>query len=132
VVPVDGTGVVSHAGTVLLGEVADRVGLTARFGEVVGGLRARQAGHEPGRVLVDVAVAIADGAEAISDVQALADQPALHGAMAPTATVWRVLAGVDAGRLAGTAAGPRASPGAGVGGPRGADRGRTAAGAGGG
>jgi hypothetical protein len=52
-------------------------------------------------VLVDVAVAIADGAETISDVQALGDQPALHGPVASTATVWRVLEGVDTGVLAG-------------------------------
>ncbi|MDP9223853.1 MAG: hypothetical protein M3P18_08350 [Actinomycetota bacterium] len=63
-VTVDGTGVASHAGTVLLGEVADRMGLTARFGDVMGGARQRRAGHEPGWVLVDVAVAVADGAVA--------------------------------------------------------------------
>jgi len=51
-------------------------------------------------VLVDVAVAIADGAETISDVQALRDQPDVHGPVASTATIWRVLDGVDAGVLA--------------------------------
>jgi len=48
-------------------------------------------------VLVDVAVAIADGAVTISDVQALADQQGLHGpagSVASTPTIWRVLAGV--------------------------------------
>jgi len=91
--------VVSHAGTVLLGEMADRAGLTAALSEVCDGLRVRRSGHDPGRVLVDVAVAIADGAETISDVQALADQPGLHGPVASTATIWRVLAGVDADLL---------------------------------
>ena len=90
---------VSHAGTVLLGEMADRVGLTAALSEVCDGLRVRRSGHDPGRVLVDVAVAIADGAETISDVQALADQPGLHGPVASTATIWRVLDGVDADLL---------------------------------
>jgi hypothetical protein len=52
-------------------------------------------------VLSWVAVAIADGAETISDVQALADQPALHGPVASTATIWRVLDGVDADLLDG-------------------------------
>ncbi len=99
VVTADGAGVVSHAGTVLLGEMADRVGLTAAFSEALDGVRVRRSGHDPGRVLVDVAVAIADGAETISDVQALADQPGLHGLVASTATVWRVLDGVDADRL---------------------------------
>jgi len=99
VVSADGAGVVSHAGTVLLSEVADRFGLTAAFSEATDGLRRRRSGHDPGRVLVDVAVAIADGAETISDVQALADQPDLRGPVASTATIWRVLEGVDAGVL---------------------------------
>jgi len=99
VVSTDGAGVVSHAGTALLSEVADRFGLTAAFAEATDGLRRRRSGHDPGRVLVDVAVAIADGAETISDVQALADQPDLHGPVASTATIWRVLEGVDAGVL---------------------------------
>jgi len=94
VVTTDGTGVVSHAGTVLLAELADRVGLTAALSEATDGLRERRAGHDPGRVLVDVAVAIADGAVTISDVQALADQQGLHGpagSVASTSTIWRVL-----------------------------------------
>ena len=99
----DGTGVVSHAGTVLLAELADRIGLTAALGEATDGLRQRQAGHDPARVLVDVAVAIADGAVTISDVQTLADQQGLHGptgSVASTPTIWRVLDGIDEAMLA--------------------------------
>lgn len=48
-----------------------------------------------------MAVAIADGAEAIVDVAALADQRVLHGAVASPPTCCRVLAGCDAERLAG-------------------------------
>ena len=33
VITTDGTGVVSHAGTVLLAELADRIGLTALLSE---------------------------------------------------------------------------------------------------
>ena len=95
VVTADGKGVVSHAGTVLLGELADRTGLTAGFADAASGLRQRRAGHDPGRVLVDLAVAVADGAETITDLQVLADQPDLHGPVASTATAWRVLAGID-------------------------------------
>ena len=90
----DGNGVVSHAGTVLLAELADRIGLTALLSQATDGLRERRAGHDPGRVLIDVAVAIADGAVTITDVQALADQQGLHGpagSVASTSTIWRVL-----------------------------------------
>ena len=103
VITTDGTGVVSHAGTVLLAELADRIGLTALLSEATDGLRERRAGHDPGRVLVDVAVAIADGAVTITDVQALADQEGLHGpagTVASTSTIWRVLAGIDETMLA--------------------------------
>jgi hypothetical protein len=104
VVTVDGTGVVSHAGTVLLAELADRIGLTAALSEATDGLRSRQAGHDPGRVLADVAVAIADGAKTIRDVQVLADHQGLHGpvgSVASTPTIWRVLDGIDETMLAG-------------------------------
>ncbi len=102
VITTDGTGVVSHAGTVLLAELADRIGLTALLSEATDGLRERRAGHDPGRVLVDVAVAIADGAVTISDIQALADHEGLHGpagSVASTPTIWRVLAGIDGAML---------------------------------
>ena len=102
VITTDGTGVVSHAGTVLLAELADRIGLTAALSEATDGLRARRGGHDPARVLVDVAVAIADGAVTITDVQALADQHGLHGpagSVASTPTIWRVLAAIDEAML---------------------------------
>jgi Transposase DDE domain group 1 len=99
VVTTNGTGIVSHVGTVLLAEVADRFGLTDALSEV-SGTRRRSGGHDPGRVLVDLAVAIADGAETITDLRVLADQELLHGSVASTATAWRVLASVDAARLA--------------------------------
>jgi len=64
VVTTDGTGVVSHAGTALLRELAERSGLRAEYSGVLDGLRRRGGGHDPGQVLVDVAVVLADGGEA--------------------------------------------------------------------
>ena len=121
----DGTGVVSHAGTVLLAELADRIGLTAALSEATDGLRQRRAGHDPGRVLVDVAVAIADGARTISDVQVLADQQGLHGpagSVASTPTIWRVAGRHRRGDARRDPAGSGGRPGSGVAGPRRADR----------
>ncbi len=94
-VTTDGTGVVSHAGTVLLRELAERTGLCAGLSEAADGLRSRRSGHDPGQVLTDLAVMLADGGEAISDIAALNDQQSLHGPVASTATAWRVLAGLD-------------------------------------
>jgi hypothetical protein len=84
----------------LLADLADATGLTAEFTEALAPLRQRRAGHDPGRVLVDVAVMLADGGEAISDLAVLRDQPGLFGPVASTATGWRVLNGVDDSLLA--------------------------------
>lgn len=88
-------GVSPHAGSRLLADLAEVTGLTAGFGEALGGLRRRRSRHDPGRVLVDVAVMLADGGEAISDLAVLRDQPELFGTVASTATAWRVLDSVD-------------------------------------
>ena len=87
----DGEGVVSHAGSRLLADVADRSTLTGQLAEVLAGLRKPRARHDPGRVLVDMAVAVADGATTISDVAVLADQAELFGLVASDSTCWRLL-----------------------------------------
>lgn len=95
----DGHGVASHAGSRLLADLADRTGLTQALSEAVGGLRRRRSGHDPGRVLVDVAVMLADGGRGISGLAVLRDRPELFGSVASTATAWRVLDGVDTALL---------------------------------
>jgi hypothetical protein len=64
----DGVGVVSRAGSRLLADLADQTMLTAQLSAVFGHRTAAQTAHDPGRVLVDLAVVIADGGEAISDI----------------------------------------------------------------
>ncbi len=96
-----GSAVVSHAGSRLLAELADRAGVTGLFGDVLAGLRERRSGHDPGRVLVDLAVMLADGGTTISDLAVLRNQPELFGSVASTATAWRVLDQVDGTLLAG-------------------------------
>jgi hypothetical protein len=61
----------------------------------------RRSAHTLGRVLVDVAVMLADGGEAIADLAGQRDQPGLFGQVASPATCWRVLDAVDADILAG-------------------------------
>ena len=87
----DAEGVVSHAGVALLPALADRVGLTAALGERPRARRQRASAHDPGEVLRDVAVALADGAVCVSDLAVLRDQPELFGTVASHATVWRTL-----------------------------------------
>jgi hypothetical protein len=113
-----GTGVVSHAGLVLLRELADRTGLTAGLSAA---LPSPAGGHDRGRVFADLACAIADGARVISDFRVMGDQRELFGPVESVPTAWRVLkeaaaggdraraaARVGAGRAA--AAGPDRGP----------------------
>jgi len=87
-VTADGDGVVGHAGAALLGELADRLGLTRALGwHQVGGRRR----HTDPAVLRDLAVMLADGGDCLSDLAALRDQPELFGQVASTPTAWRVL-----------------------------------------
>jgi hypothetical protein len=92
--------VVGHAGARLLVDVAEATGLSCRFGEALGGVRRRAGGHDPGRVVTDVAVMLADGGQAIADLAVLRNQPGLFGLVASDATAWRVLDGIDEQGLA--------------------------------
>jgi hypothetical protein len=100
VVTTGGRGVVAHAGARLLCEVADGLGLTAGLSAALAPTKKRRRGHDRGRVLTDLAVAIADGASAITDLRVLADQPGLFGEVASVPTAWRSLAAVDQDALA--------------------------------
>ncbi len=67
-VTADGEGLVSHAGSALLAEVAEKTGLTRALSVALAGMRARRSGHEPGRVVRDLAVMLADGGDCLSDL----------------------------------------------------------------
>jgi hypothetical protein len=100
----DGAGVVSHAGSRLIADLADQTTLSGQLSAVLAGRVVPQAAHDPGRVLVDVAVMLADGGECISDIAALADQAAVFGPVASDSTCWRVLNSISEADLDGIAA----------------------------
>jgi len=91
----DGTGIVSHAGLALLRALADRSGLTAGLSKALASDRLLV--HDRGRVLADLACAIADGAEVISDFRVMGDQHELFGLVASVPTCWRALSETAAG-----------------------------------
>ena len=92
-----GTGLVGHAGAVLLRKAADQAGLTAGLGAAL-----RKAGTSPvfdrGIVLVSMAAAVALGATSMSDIAVLAHLAPVLGDAPSGPTVRRAL------DLAGTAA----------------------------
>jgi hypothetical protein len=94
-VSADGRGVVGHAGARLLSDLADEVGLTGGLSAAMAPTKQRRRGHDRGQVLTDLAVMIADGGTAISDLAVLRDQPNLFGEVASTPTAWRTLDAID-------------------------------------
>src|SRR6516225_11818679 len=94
-VTADGTGIVSHAGVALVRAMADNIGLTAGLSKALASQRLLV--HDRGRVLADLACAIADGARVISDFRVMGDQWGLFGPVASVPTAWRALSEIAAG-----------------------------------
>ncbi|GAX58432.1 IS1380 family transposase [Streptomyces olivochromogenes] len=97
----DGDGLVSQAGGVLLVETVRKSGLDAAMSAALAPWRRPRAVHDPGKILLDLALAVALGGDCLSDIGVLRAEPALFGLVASDPTVSRL---VDT--LAG--AGPRA------------------------
>ena len=111
VVSADGQGVVSHAGVGLLREMAEYTGLVDGVTDALLDTYKGVPIHAPGRVFTDLAVAVADGADAISGIAVLGDRQDLFGPVASIPTTWRVLDRVDAVHLAGVRAARGDAPG---------------------
>lgn len=92
----DADGLISRSGTALVSELAARLGLTAELSGALQDRDARAPIHDPAQVLVDLATTLIDGGECLSDLGALADQPALFGQVASHSTASRVLGALGA------------------------------------
>ena len=73
----DGKGVAAHAGTRLLAEMADFVGLTSALSDALAPTVRRKRRHDPGGSCSTAALTLADGGDYLSDLAVLCDQPAL-------------------------------------------------------
>jgi hypothetical protein len=83
--------IVAPVGAWVLGDLADRSGLTRGLSEALAPLKQRRRGHDHCQVLTHLAVAIADGATTVSAIAVLRHQPDLFGRVASAPTVWRTL-----------------------------------------
>jgi Transposase DDE domain group 1 len=90
-VSADGEGLVSHAGSALLAQVADKTGLTRALSAALGGMRERRCKHDAGRVIRDLAVMLADGGDCLADLRAVRDQAPLFGQVASDSTAFRLI-----------------------------------------
>lgn len=95
----DMSGLTSRAGTALLSGMSDAVGLTGALERALA-VHSRKVAHEPGRVVRDLAVMLADGGDCLSDLGVLRGQEALFGRVASDATAYRALERLDHAALA--------------------------------
>jgi hypothetical protein len=75
----DGTGLVSHAGTALVAQVADKVGLTSALSSRLAGVKQRRRGDDPGLLIRDLEVMLIDGGECVCDLGAVREQTRWSG-----------------------------------------------------
>jgi len=87
----DQDGLSSRSGSVLLPELAARLGLERELSRGLRQVFSRRPLHDPGRVIVDLATMLIDGGDCVSDLGALAEQPDLFGRVASQSTASRLV-----------------------------------------
>ena len=87
----DGKGLVSQAGAVLLWETMRVTGLSRGLSQGLSRWRAPRAVHDPGKVIADLAAAVALGGDCLADIAVLREQPGLAGPVASDPVVSRLV-----------------------------------------
>ena len=85
-----GGGVVSQAGAITLLRTAEKTGLTARLSAALSPWRKPLATHDSGKIVLDLAVAVALGGDCLADVALLREEPGVFGSVASDPTVSRL------------------------------------------
>ncbi|MGF1652482.1 MAG: transposase, partial [Actinomycetales bacterium] len=91
-----GAGVVSHAGAVVLIETVRATGLDGELSRVLSRWRRPGARHDPGKVLLDLALTLAVGGDCLADVAVLRAEARVFGSVASDPTVSRTIAALAA------------------------------------
>lgn len=86
-----GQRVVSMGGSVLLVTTATTVGLDRAMSAALESWRSPLAVHDPGKVLLDLAVAVAIGGDCLADIGQVRSMPAVFGRVASDPTVSRLI-----------------------------------------
>jgi Transposase DDE domain group 1 len=90
-VSADGRGLVSQAGAVLLWETMRVTGLSRGLSQNLARWRGPRAVHDPGKVIADLAAAVALGGDCLADIAVLREQPELAGPVASDPVVSRLV-----------------------------------------
>ena len=83
---------ISSSGALLLKEAIRVAGLDRGLCEALAPWRPARAQHDPGKVLLDLATAVALGGDCLSDIAAVRAQPMIFGSVASDPTVSRLFA----------------------------------------
>jgi Transposase DDE domain group 1 len=111
VVSADGMGIVSQAGGLLLTQTLRATGLDRGLQAGLERWRLSRAVHDPGKIIADLAVAVALGGDCLADVAMLRAQPELYAPVASDPVVSRLITrlAADAPRVLKAIRGARAA-----------------------
>lgn len=90
-VSADGRGIVSQSGALLLAEAARVTGLGQGLSGGLARWRAPRAVHDPGKIVMDLVVALGLGGDCLADVAVLRAEPELAGPVASDPVVSRLV-----------------------------------------
>jgi hypothetical protein len=91
IVSADGNGLVSQAGGLLLAQTLQVTGLDQALSHGMERWRAPRAVHDPGKIIADLAAAVALGGDCLADIAAVRAQPDLYGPIASDPVVSRLI-----------------------------------------
>jgi hypothetical protein len=87
----DSTGIVFHAGAVLVTETARVTGLQIGLSQALERWRLPRSVHDLGKIVADLAVAVALGGDCLADAAVLLAESALFCPVAPDPVIFRLI-----------------------------------------
>ncbi|GAB2633245.1 hypothetical protein GCM10027068_10540 [Prescottella soli] len=91
-----GSGVVAHAGAVLLLRTAEKTRLISALSTALSPWRKPLSRHDPGKIVLDLAVTLALGGDCLADIAQLRAHPEVFGPVASDPTVSRLVTALAA------------------------------------
>lgn len=92
----DGKGLVSGAGGLLVAEAVRVSGLRVGLSRGLGGWRPARAIYDPGKIIAELAVAVALGGDGLADIAVVRAEPDLYGPVASDLVVSRLVTALAA------------------------------------
>lgn len=89
-------GAIGHAGGVVLTETIRATGLDRALSDALASFRKPMSRHDPAKVILDAAVSLALGGDALSDIDTLRAEPGIYGPVASDPTISRTITALAA------------------------------------